>query len=100
MTNLDHLNNLKIVNRDYDIEAGFFWVEFDGGKSLQCCLVTKQDDCDSEPYHTAEIEVGNSGYTEGLCAECNEWGALDDEWSHIEDFLIEQARLKGIQIIA
>ena len=101
---MTNLNDLKIVNRDYDVEAGFFWVEFDDGKSLQCCLVTKQDDFDSEPYHTDEIEIGNSGYIDGLCGDCNNWAAdysdsSGGEWGHIEDFLIEQARIIGIEIV-
>lgn len=32
------MNNLKIINADFNLEFGFFWVEFDNGKSLQSLL--------------------------------------------------------------
>ena len=25
------MKNLEIINRDFDLENGFFWVEFEGG---------------------------------------------------------------------
>jgi len=97
---MNNLNDLKITNTESNIDNGFFFVEFENGKSLQCCLKSYQDDADSEPYYVDQIEVCNSGYTEGLCGDCNEWAAIDGEWSHIEEFLIDQARLVGIEIVA
>lgn len=94
------LNTLKMKNKDYDTETGFFWVEFENGKSLQCCLVSKQDSEDDEPYFAKAIEIDNSGYNDGICGDVNEWASIDDEWAHIEEFLINQARSCGIEIVA
>lgn len=99
------MNNLSVTNVDYDLTEGFFWVGFENGKSLQCCLVSKRDSVDDEPYYVMSLEIDNLGHSDGLCADCNEW-AVDysessgGEWGHISDFLIEQARTHGLQIIA
>lgn len=88
------LNNLNVVNMEANTEHGFFFVEFESGKSLQCCLENKDGEC------IEQIKVGDSGYLDGLCADCNEWAATEDgEWSHIELFLVERARAIGVQII-
>lgn len=102
---MTNLNELKIVNVESDTESGFFWVEFEGGKSLQCCLDCKQDDCDSEWYFVEQIDVSDMGYTDGLCGDCNSW-AVDfsedcgGEWGHIWGFLIDQARSHGVAIVS
>ena len=89
---MNTLNNLKITNRDYDLENGFFWVELDNGASLQCCLKNYQ----------SLIEVGNNGHDEGLCHDANEWAVEQGlaNWDGIELFLIEQARQFGVTIVA
>lgn len=92
------LNTLKISNKDYDLETGFFWVEFSNDKSLQCCL--KQHGNDDSYYFKKEIELDNNGYSDGLSGENNAWAADGQEWGHINDFLIAQAREIGIAIIA
>jgi hypothetical protein len=97
---MTNLNELVVKNRESDTEYGFFFVEFENGKSLQCCLVSKQDNCDDEPYFVDAIEIDNSGYNDGICGDVNEWASEDGEWSHIEEFLIEQARKYGVSIAA
>ena len=97
---MTNLNELVIKNRESDTESGFFWIEFESGKSLQCCLVSKQDSCDDEPYFVDAIETDNSGYNDGICGDVNEWASVNNEWDHIEYFLIEQARKCGVSIVA
>lgn len=94
------INEMKIINREYDLDSGFFWVEFEGGKSLQCCL--KLYGSEEEGLHyQPQIEIGNNGFVEGQNWDANEWAAGEDgDADHIEEFLIEQAREIGIQIVA
>lgn len=102
---MNNINEMAIKNVEADIEHGFFFVEFENGKSLQCCLKAQRQ-TEEELFHNGviflnQIEVGNSGFNEGLCADCNEWAVgEDDEWEHIEEFLIEQARSNGVEIVA
>ena len=100
---MKNLNELAIKNREVDLENGFFFVEFFGDRSLQCCLVGKRDSCDEELYFVEQIEVGNSGHNEGICADVNAWAAQsdneDDLWDEVELFLIEQARMIGVEIV-
>jgi hypothetical protein len=86
------LNDLKIINADYDLEFGFFWVEFDNNESLQCCIKN------AEPV----IEIGNCGHDEGCSADANIWAVEQGfaNWDGVENFLIEQARKKGLSIVA
>ena len=94
-----NLNELKVINAESNLEHGFFFVELDNGKSLQCCL--KQHGSDDEGYYFAnQIEVDNNGYSDGICADANEWAADEYEWGHIQDFLIDQARGSGVEIVA
>ena len=89
------LNELKIVNTAYDLDLGFFWVEFETGKSLQCCLV--QDD---DFAYLPKINSNDTGSSEGLSSDNNEWAVGDDcDWGHINDLLISEAKKVGIEII-
>lgn len=102
---MTNLNELAVTNRDYDLETGFFWVEFEDGKSLQCCLkAAKQDEQDlhdNGPQYLKQIEIDNNGFDEGLSYDCNAWAKDEDgEMGHVQDLLIEQARQYGIEIVA
>lgn len=74
-------------------------MEFESGKSLQCCLKQAGNEDDGFYFENA-IEIDNNGFDEGLSMDNNEWAAIDGEWGHIQDFLIEQAREFGLQIVA
>lgn len=92
---MKNLSELKIVNTDYDLESGFFWVEFQNGKSIQCCLV--QDD---NSAFVARINSNDTGASEGLSSDNNEWALSDDcDWGHINDLLITEAKKLGIEIV-
>lgn len=101
---MKNLSTLEVINSESNTEFGFFFIEFSNGKSLQCCLTSVHQDAeefhDNGPIFLNQIEIGNSGYSEGLCADCNEWAVVEGEWSHIEEFLSEQARNCGVQIVA
>ena len=98
---MKNLNDLVIKNSEANLEHGFFFVEFSNGRSLQCCLVSKNNNCDEDYYHVEQIEAGNSGHDEGLSYDCNKWAADEDgSIEHVELFLIEQARKIGIEIVA
>lgn len=90
------LNEIAITKRDYDLESGFFWVEFDNGESLQCCLKGIRDEDGNYVGYSAQVEIDNNGYDDGICADVNEWAKDAD----VEDFLLEQARKVGLQIVA
>lgn len=96
---------MKIINREYDLGRGFFWVEFDNGKRLQCRLKeakqSEQELFENGPQYLDQIEVNNNGFDEGLCYDANAWAKGDDgEMNHVNDFLIRQAREIGIEIVA
>ena len=98
---MTNLNELAVTKRDYDLESGFFWVEFENGESLQCCLKGIRDEDGDYVGYATQVEIGNSGFDAGLSWDCNQWAAGEDgEVGHIEDFLLEQARKAGLQIVA
>lgn len=97
---MTNLNELTVINAECDTTNGFFFVEFTNGKSLQCCLKSYRNDEESEHYFLAQIDVDSSGYDDGLCGDCNDWAVIDGEWSHIIDFLIDEARKVGVEIVA
>lgn len=95
---MKNLNEMNVVNAESNLEYGFFFVELDNGYSLQCCLV--QGDGDEEGFEM-KINSKDSGYDWGLCWDNNQWAAGEDgEAGHIKEFLIEQARLAGLEIVA
>lgn len=103
--NLNELNELNVVNREYNLETGFFWVEFENGKSLQCCLV-EQHQTDEERYKSGrsiyleQVDINDNGFDYGLSWDNNQWAVGEDgEAEHIEEFLIEQAKQAGLEII-
>ncbi|MEM4380336.1 MAG: hypothetical protein QXL01_06630 [Thermoplasmatales archaeon] len=97
---LDLLNKLTVVNREYSLESGFFWVEFENGKSLQCCLNAVLDNDGALIKYTPHVSIYDNGYYEGLSRDNNQWAACENgEANHIEEFLIEQARQCGLKIV-
>ena len=97
---MKNLNELEIKNVEFNTDWGFFCVEFENGKSLQCCLkaITDKDGCYQGFYE--QVEIDNNGYNDGICWDVNEWAADEDgEHKHIQDFLIEQAREIGLEIV-
>lgn len=103
MNNIN-LNDLNVVNRDYDLDSGFFWVEFENGKSLQCCLVQARRGDDLAEYgalYLGQVELDNNGFDDGLSYDNNAWAKDEDgEMGHINGFLIEQARMCGLEIVS
>ncbi|MBO1894258.1 hypothetical protein HNW13_000360 [Shewanella sp. BF02_Schw] len=100
---MKNLNDLKVTNVESKTEDGFFFVEFSTGKSLQCCLkaLNQSEDelMENGPIFLNQIEHDNSGFDDGLCADCNEWALVDGENEHILEFLIDRARENGVHII-
>lgn len=103
MNNIN-LNDLNVVNRNYNLDTGFFWVEFENGKSLQCCLVQARrgdDLVEYGPLYLGQVDINDNGFDYGLNGDNNQWAVSEDgEAEHIEDFLIEQARMCGLEIVA
>ena len=62
---MNELNRLPIKNSESNTEHGFYFVEFENGNSLQCCLVSSKKNDFEEQYFHNQIEMGNSGYSEG-----------------------------------
>ena len=94
------LNQLTVVSREYSLESGFFWVEFENGKSLQLCLNAELDNDGALVKYAPQVSIYDNGYYEGLSRDNNQWAA--DEYGgteHIEEFLFEQARQCGLQIV-
>lgn len=94
------MKNLKIVNVEQNNECGFFFVEFGSGKSVQCCLKANPLEGGEFNGYANQIEVDNNGFGEGLSLECNEWAINKYGEEEVHEFLIEQARKAGIQIVA
>ena len=95
------MKNLEIINRDFDLENGFFWVEFEGGNVLQCCLKGIYDENGLFQGFLEQVSAVDNGYSDGLCWDANEWAVSEDgEHGHIQDFLVEQAREIGLEIVA
>ncbi len=93
---MKNLNKMTVANRDCCPGTGFFWVEFEDGSSLQCCLVAKQ----AGPGYKACVNTKDTGYYDGISRDCNEWAADEDGYTeHIERYLIEQARQAGLEIV-
>ena len=91
---MKNLNELAVLNAEANLEHGFFFVEFEGGKSLQCCLVHNGED------YEMNIDSIDSGFDQGLSYDCNKWAKNEDgEIGHIEEFLFEQAKKSGLEII-
>jgi len=105
MTNLNlialyALNQFTVVSREYSLESGFFWVEFESGKSLQLCLNAELDNSNALVKYTPQVSIYDNGYYEGLSRDNNQWAQAEDgSTEHIEEFLIEQARQCGLQIV-
>ncbi|MBB1438389.1 hypothetical protein [Shewanella sp. SG41-4] len=99
---MKNLNDLKVINVESNTESGFFHVEFSTGNSLQCCLKhlrqSEDEFFENGPIFLNQIEHDNSGFDDGLCADCNEWAFVDGEKEHILEFLINRARENGVQI--
>ena len=93
---MTNLNELAVTNRDYDLKLGFFWVEFENGESLQCCLKGIRDEDGDYVGYSAQVEIDNNGHDDGICADVNAWAKDAD----VKDFLLEQARKAGLQIVA
>src|SRR5690554_2415684 len=94
VTKMKNLNKLAIINKDYDLETGFFWIEFSNGKSLQCCLKEQRQDeqelYENGPIFLEQIELDNNGHNEGICYDVNKWARDEDgDMEHVHDFLIE-----------
>ena len=90
------LNELKIVNTDYDLDLGFFWIEFENGKSLQCCLNQRKD----LKGYKKEIDSNDNGSHWGLSGDNNEWALGEDQdFGEINNLLHREARKLGIKII-
>ena len=96
------LNDLKVVNREYNLESGFFWVELENDKSLQCCLKEQQQGLyENGPIYLEQVSIDNNGHDWGICYDVNKWARDEDgEIEHVQDFLIAQAREIGLQIVA
>lgn len=85
------MKNLTIVNADYNTEYGFFWVEFNNGKSIQCCLMS-----DDEGGYLEQIDSNDYGAWEGCSADCNEW--VDGKFD-VEEVLFSEAKKIGLEVI-
>lgn len=101
-----NLNELKVTNTEHNLESGFFWVEFENGKTLQLCLIekkqTEEEHFKNGSIYQPKISASDNGFNSGLCADCNSWAVDNEEheWGHIEDFLLEKAREAGLEIIS
>jgi len=92
---MKNLNCLEVINVEVNIEHGFFFVEFNNSKSLQCCL--KYDE--NEQMFLNQIERRDSGFDEGLCADCNDWALADIDGCDVLGFLIGEAKKAGVEIV-
>ena len=84
---MKNLNELAVLNAEANLDHGFFFVEFEGGQSLQCCLAQ------GDEGYEMKIDSKDSSFDQGLSYDCNAWAKNEDgEIGHIEEFLFEQAK--------
>jgi len=90
------MKNLTVENVGFDLEVGFFWVEFNNGKSIQCCLVARRDG----NGYIKQIDRSDCGSDEGVSYDVNNWALGDDVgFNDIEELLFKEARKVGIRIV-
>lgn len=92
---MTNLNELKITNREFDLDSGFFWVEFEGGKSLQCCVH------ESSKPEKVVINESDCGHDWGICKDVNQWAVEEGlaDWWDVNQSLMSEAEKIGISII-
>lgn len=94
---MKNLNDLKVINSDYDLDVGFFWITFENSKSLQCCLQYRKD----EKRYKKSIKADDSGLDVGLSGENNLWALTEynaDNYQ-IKKLLYKHARKSNIKIV-
>jgi hypothetical protein len=94
------MDNLKIIQSVSLQEYGFFFVEFDNGLSVQCCLKANKRIGGEFCGYANQIEGDNSGFNEGISFDCNAWAIIKYGEDAVLDFLVDAARKKGIEIVA
>lgn len=93
---MKNLTELKIVKTDYDLYSGFFWIEFENEKSLQCCLSQRKD----LKGYKKEIDSNDNGSHWGISGDNNEWALGEtQDFGEINNILYREARKLGIKII-
>jgi hypothetical protein len=94
---------VKIKETGIEMEYGFFFLVYEDGRSLQCCLEEKEQKEEDRflngPKFLNQIDSENSGFDDGLSYDCNEW--LIEEIGHDETLkiILDAARSDGIEII-
>ena len=90
------MENLSVKNAEYDLEAGFFWVVFENGKSIQCCLTERADGNGFKKV----INFADPAIEWGINADVNAWAVTaDDNYEFIYAVLKREARKAGVRII-
>ena len=89
------LSNLNITNVEYDLDNGFFWIEFDNEKSIQCCLMKRKD---GDGFKKA-INFDDPGVAWGICADVNAWAAPNGDYEFVYTTIKHEARKAGVRII-
>lgn len=93
---LDELENFQFFNSEnINQEHGFFHIEFNNEKSLQCCLVQSKKIVNR---YNKQIDSHDTGVREGLSSDCNEW--FGDDIEIIENVILTAAKKYGVKIIA
>lgn len=89
------MKNLNITNVEYDLDNGFFWIEFDNKKSIQCCLMERRDGNGFKK----SINFDDPGIVWGINADVNAWAAPDDDYEFVYTTIKREARKAGVRII-
>jgi hypothetical protein len=87
---LDLLNNSDYMNSDnISLEYGFFHIEFNNEKSIQCCLK------EGKKGFIKEISASDTGASWGICGDVNSWFG---DYEICEKILLQEARKQGVRI--
>ena len=89
------MKNLNITDVTCSLICGYFWVEFDNGRSIQCCLMKRKD---GDGFEKA-INFDDPGIAWGICADVNAWAAPDDDYEFVYTTIKREARKAGVRII-
>lgn len=83
--------NIKAV--DFNLEAGFFWIEFNNGENLQACLMM------GKRGYVKQLNRKDCGFDWGICGEVNQWAFDEYEADEVLAFILKHARKAGLRMV-
>jgi hypothetical protein len=94
---------MNIKESSKDTEYGFFFIVYEDGRSLQCCLKERNQDEDERgvngPIFLNQIDSDDSGFDDGLSYDCNEWVIKEVGHEATLKIILDAAKKAGIEVV-